>query len=77
MTLLEFQKRTDTMDALTLPWLAFCAFHLGDYHRALEVYTELSAARTAPPEHTLNRACCMFYLQVRPAGAVFLHATPF
>ena len=70
ITLLEFQRRTDTMDVNTLPWLAFCAFHLGDYHRALEVYTELSATRTATPDVALNRACCMFYLQVqRSRGA--------
>ena len=65
MTLLEFQRRTDTMDAYTLPWLAFCAFHLGDYHRALEVYTEISTTKAATPENALNRACCLFYLQVR------------
>jgi intraflagellar transport protein 56 len=62
-TLLEFQRRTDTMDNNTLPWLAFCAFHLGDYQRALDVYTELAASRSATPETALCRACCLYYLQ--------------
>jgi intraflagellar transport protein 56 len=62
-TLLEFQRRTDTMDANTLPWLAFCAFHLGDYQRALDVYSDISTTRAASPETALCRACCLYYLQ--------------
>jgi intraflagellar transport protein 56 len=47
MTLLDFQLRTGEGDGRTLEWLAYAAFHNGDYKRALDSYDELLAAKAA------------------------------
>jgi intraflagellar transport protein 56 len=59
ITLLEFQRHTGEANALTLPWLGFAAFHLGDYKKALDVYTELAPT---DPVYNLYASCCQFYL---------------
>jgi intraflagellar transport protein 56 len=41
LTLLDFQRRANDEDESTLPWLAYCAFHMGDYDKALETYDEI------------------------------------
>jgi intraflagellar transport protein 56 len=41
VTLLDFQRRTGEGDDRTLEWLAYSAFHNGDYKRAIEAYDEL------------------------------------
>jgi intraflagellar transport protein 56 len=41
LVLLEFQRATGESNSLTLPLMGFCAFHLGDYERALNIYKEL------------------------------------
>lgn len=40
VTLLEFNRRSGEDDTLedTLMWLGYCAFHLGNYQRAIEAY---------------------------------------
>lgn len=43
MTLLEFELRTGDGDAKTLEWLAYAAFHNGDYKRAADCYNRLLA----------------------------------
>ena len=49
VTLLEFQLRAGEGGARapTLAWLAWAAFHAGDYRRALEAYAALDAAAPA------------------------------
>ncbi len=37
MTLLKFQKSTSTIDPLTNQWLAYAAFHNGDFELARKV----------------------------------------
>jgi len=59
ITLLEFQRQTGEANALTLPWLGYAAFHLGDYKKALDVYTELAPT---DPVYNLYASCCQFYL---------------
>lgn len=41
VTLLEFQRRSGEGDEKTLEWLAYSAFHNGDYSKAIEAYDEL------------------------------------
>lgn len=46
LALLEFQRRNggdenEADEVQTLMWIGFCAFHLGKYERAQEVYTDL------------------------------------
>eukprot|EP01061_Rhynchopus_euleeides_P016732 TRINITY_DN28047_c0_g1_i1.p1 TRINITY_DN28047_c0_g1~~TRINITY_DN28047_c0_g1_i1.p1 ORF type:complete len:559 (+),score=224.25 TRINITY_DN28047_c0_g1_i1:259-1935(+) len=43
-------------------WLAYCAFHLGDYQKSLEVYTEMLVEEGADPLLHIYAACCHFYL---------------
>jgi intraflagellar transport protein 56 len=38
VTLLEFERRAGEETPMTLPWLGYCAFHLGDYTKALKAY---------------------------------------
>ena len=81
-TLLEFQLRAGggeeggaaaASPAQLLSWLAWAAFHKGDYKRALEHYralledvkpSELEGVAGASPPAALHaaRACCLFYL---------------
>lgn len=65
ITLLEFQRQTGEVTAQTLPWLGYAAFHLGDYKKALDVYTELAEKAEADgggPVYHLYASCCQFYL---------------
>eukprot|EP01060_Flectonema_neradi_P012302 TRINITY_DN19169_c0_g2_i1.p1 TRINITY_DN19169_c0_g2~~TRINITY_DN19169_c0_g2_i1.p1 ORF type:complete len:561 (+),score=85.70 TRINITY_DN19169_c0_g2_i1:80-1762(+) len=65
VALLEFHKQQGmTIEGYQVnPWLAYCAFHLGDYNKALEVYKELIANddETENQMHTYA-ACCHFYM---------------
>jgi len=66
VTLLEYQRGTSEANALTLPWLAYAAFHLGDYNKALDTYTEMIKKGEEKKEDIsllhLYVACCHFYL---------------
>ena len=39
IALLEFQRNSGEGDGDTLLWLGYCAFHLGEFRKALEAYT--------------------------------------
>jgi intraflagellar transport protein 56 len=43
MTLLELQKTAARDETLSL-WLAYSAFHAGEYKKAIEIYDELMRA---------------------------------
>eukprot|EP01062_Namystynia_karyoxenos_P002618 TRINITY_DN10924_c0_g1_i1.p1 TRINITY_DN10924_c0_g1~~TRINITY_DN10924_c0_g1_i1.p1 ORF type:complete len:597 (+),score=257.31 TRINITY_DN10924_c0_g1_i1:95-1792(+) len=66
VALLDFHKQHDTPieGYQVLPWLGYCAFHLGDYTRALEAYRELidGPEDDTPAEYHVYAACCLFYL---------------
>ena len=64
IALLEFKRRTEEDNGTTLPWLGYCAFHLGDYKKALDTFQELSESKSPPENVNLNLATCYFYLQV-------------
>ncbi|KAG8236458.1 hypothetical protein J437_LFUL016909 [Ladona fulva] len=61
LTLLEFNrgnlKNTHEVDL----WIGYCAFHLGEYSQAMQVYQNLSK-NGSEPEFDLNLACCYFFL---------------
>ena len=61
LAVLDFKRRSGEVDANTLPWMAYCAWHLGDFERALETYDEVLATRDDPILH-VYRATCLFYL---------------
>ncbi|EGD72542.1 TTC26 protein [Salpingoeca rosetta] len=62
LTLLEFMdgsgKPIDAQDE----WIAYCAFHLGDYRRALQTYKKLLASEGSSERIWLYLACCCFFL---------------
>jgi len=64
VALLEFHKAHDTPieGYPVLPWLGYCAFHLGNYTRALEAYQELTDKEEDVAEFHTYAACCLFYL---------------
>eukprot|EP00002_Diphylleia_rotans_P017202 TRINITY_DN333_c0_g1_i1.p1 TRINITY_DN333_c0_g1~~TRINITY_DN333_c0_g1_i1.p1 ORF type:complete len:554 (+),score=141.49 TRINITY_DN333_c0_g1_i1:64-1725(+) len=62
MTLLEFQKSTEKIDDKLMLWLAYSAFHLGDFKKALKIYQDLLATGSADPVVHVYVACCLFYM---------------
>ena len=42
------------------PWLAYAAFHMGDFTKAAEVYKEMLQLDDCDPVHNLHLACCHF-----------------
>ncbi|XP_015717262.1 intraflagellar transport protein 56 isoform X2 [Coturnix japonica] len=43
-------------------WIGYCAFHLGDYKRALEEYEALTKQPSCNPDVWVNLACTYFFL---------------
>ncbi|CAG0906041.1 unnamed protein product, partial [Cyprideis torosa] len=62
MTVLEFDRNSGKGDDMTDSWIAYCAFHLGSYKRALQEYENISKKPKAPADIKLYLACCYFYL---------------
>ncbi|XP_045068336.1 intraflagellar transport protein 56 isoform X1 [Coregonus clupeaformis] len=60
ITLLErkFGERGEDADL----WLAYCAFHLGDYKRAMEEYKALTEKPGCRPDVWVYLACALFFL---------------
>jgi intraflagellar transport protein 56 len=67
LTLLEFNKRSDDLEEdkkqQTLMWIGYCAFHIGDYPKALSGYQEVLDGPDPPSETFLYIACCQYYMQ--------------
>ncbi|XP_030646461.1 intraflagellar transport protein 56-like [Chanos chanos] len=62
ITLLEFQRSVgDKVEDADL-WLAYCAFHLGDYRRAMEEYQALTERPGCSPDVWVYLACTLFFL---------------
>uniref|UniRef100_A0A7S1N908 Intraflagellar transport protein 56 n=1 Tax=Eutreptiella gymnastica TaxID=73025 RepID=A0A7S1N908_9EUGL len=65
VALLEFFKdagETDIDGYLILPWLAYCAYHFGDYTKAMQAYQEMIAQPDADPILHVYLACTLFCL---------------
>ena len=62
-TVLEFQRLTSNNPSPELSsWIAYYAFHLGDYTKAKEEYLKLTQLPSCPPDTWTQLACCYFYL---------------
>uniref|UniRef100_A0A674E4C4 Intraflagellar transport protein 56 n=1 Tax=Salmo trutta TaxID=8032 RepID=A0A674E4C4_SALTR len=59
-TLLEFQRDAGEKEEHADLWIGYCAFHLGDYKRAMEVGKAIS--QTEPGEVWVYLACTQFFL---------------
>ncbi|PNF26920.1 Intraflagellar transport protein 56 [Cryptotermes secundus] len=64
LTVLEFGAGKG--NAETEMWIGYCAFHLGDYKKAMSVYEALSHNKNPPEGVPVNLACCYFYLGMYP-----------
>jgi intraflagellar transport protein 56 len=47
-------------------WIGFCAFHMGDYKKAMQVYENVMNKPTKPSEVATFLACCYFFLGMYP-----------
>ncbi|XP_015110497.1 intraflagellar transport protein 56 isoform X2 [Diachasma alloeum] len=75
LTLIEFNA-TSSNAIETETWIAYCAFHLGDYKRATSVYEGLRKKDKAPADVPTNLACCYFYLGMYPEAKEALRDAP-
>ncbi|ELT97163.1 hypothetical protein CAPTEDRAFT_153891 [Capitella teleta] len=62
MTLLEFNRNSGTSNEETDMWLAYCAFHLSEYKKAMEEYERLTQRDGCHPEVYTFLGCCYFLL---------------
>ncbi|CAL9700450.1 unnamed protein product [Knipowitschia caucasica] len=62
LTLLEFQRSIGEKVENADLWICYCAFHLGDYKRAMEEYKCLTVQPDCPPDVWVYLACAMFFL---------------
>ncbi|XP_014674786.1 PREDICTED: intraflagellar transport protein 56-like [Priapulus caudatus] len=62
ITILEFNRHSGKSTDLDDMWLAYCAFHLGDYKRALEEYERMLKKNPTDPNLCLSASCCYFFL---------------
>uniref|UniRef100_A0A0N5AQW9 Intraflagellar transport protein 56 n=1 Tax=Syphacia muris TaxID=451379 RepID=A0A0N5AQW9_9BILA len=63
ISLFEFHKREGKNDVSTDLWMSYCAFHAGQYSKAVQVYEDLIATKEAyPPETEIFLACAYYFL---------------
>uniref|UniRef100_A0A8U7N2R7 Intraflagellar transport protein 56 n=1 Tax=Corvus moneduloides TaxID=1196302 RepID=A0A8U7N2R7_CORMO len=62
IALLEFKQHVGEEEEDGNLWIGYCAFHLGDYKRALEEYEALTKQPTCSPDVWVNLACTYFFL---------------
>nr|CAD7416256.1 unnamed protein product [Timema poppensis] len=57
-------------------WIGYCAFHLGDYKRAMSVYEALTHTKNPPADVPTNLACCYFFLGMYPEAQRAVERAP-
>ncbi|KAG5853831.1 hypothetical protein ANANG_G00030710 [Anguilla anguilla] len=62
ITLLEFQRSAGEREEDADLWLGYCAFHLGDYRRAMEEYRASTQRSGCPADVWVYLACTHFFL---------------
>ncbi|CAH0563368.1 unnamed protein product [Brassicogethes aeneus] len=67
ITLLEFKEAPD-QNGLFYLWMAYCAFHKGDYKKSLSIYQNLYKNNPDLANLAVNIACCYFYLDSPTSG---------
>lgn len=61
-TLCEFMESSGKPLEQGTAWQAYCAFHLGDYRKALKLYKKLVTAADDGNDYWVPLACCCFML---------------
>lgn len=64
MTLLEFYKNTEDANDDCSMWIAYCAFHSGQYDKALKCYQDVLNENAERKEVHLYMSACYYYLQL-------------
>lgn len=67
-TLLEFNRNFGKASEETNLWIAYTAFHLGDYKKSMEEYLALTKSEACHPDVWVNLACCYFFLGMYKEG---------
>ncbi|VDQ02952.1 unnamed protein product [Trichobilharzia regenti] len=62
LTLLEFERCCGKSTLETDLWIAYSAFHLGEYKKAADEYKKILGKPNAPPEVHTYLGCCYFFL---------------
>ncbi|XP_013386716.1 intraflagellar transport protein 56-like isoform X1 [Lingula anatina] len=62
ITLLEFNRNSGKGNEETDLYIAYCAFHLGDYKRSMEEYERVVKREGSLPDVWTYLACCYFFL---------------
>ncbi|XP_013767080.1 intraflagellar transport protein 56 [Pundamilia nyererei] len=62
LTLLEFQKNIGEREEDADLSIGYCAFHLGDYKKAMEEYKSMTNKPECPAEVWVYLACALFFL---------------
>ncbi|XP_077980438.1 intraflagellar transport protein 56-like [Glandiceps talaboti] len=62
ITLLEFTRSSGKSNEETDMWIAYCAFHLGEYKKSMEEYEKLTKNEACHPDIWVNLGCCYFLL---------------
>ncbi|XP_057663392.1 intraflagellar transport protein 56 isoform X2 [Diorhabda carinulata] len=75
VTYLEFKHFPEDKRPIVEEWLAFCAFHRGDYKKALDIYQNLLKSNTVG-NYSINTACCLFYLGMYEESKELLQKVP-
>ncbi|XP_014261516.1 intraflagellar transport protein 56 [Cimex lectularius] len=76
ITILEFEQSYGKSNGMTDRWLGYCAFHLGDYKRAMQIYETLAALQNPPSDTLVNLACCYFFLGLYQQADKVLEKVP-
>ncbi|KAK6169105.1 hypothetical protein SNE40_020221 [Patella caerulea] len=76
ITLLEFNRASGKGNDETDMWIAYCAFHLGDYKRAMEEYVRLTQKKNCVPDMWSYLACCYFFLGMYPEAKTAVDKGP-
>uniref|UniRef100_A0A8C3I9Z2 Intraflagellar transport protein 56 n=1 Tax=Chrysemys picta bellii TaxID=8478 RepID=A0A8C3I9Z2_CHRPI len=58
IALLEFKRHVGEQDEDTGLWIGYCAFHLGDYKRALEDYINMIVTQVFTWARCYEKFCC-------------------
>lgn len=76
ITLLEFDRHSGKGGEETDLWIAYCAFHLGDYKRAMEEYEKMLERDSCNPDVWVYLACAQFFLGMYPEADVSAQKSP-
>lgn len=58
----EAGKTLPSLKGDPLPWIAYCAFHQGDYEKAADVYDKLIERGNDVEQWHLYKGCCLYFL---------------